>query len=34
MTYTTGKQTDMALFMKINRAANKLWAKDLEIQER
>jgi hypothetical protein len=31
MTYTAGKQKVMALFMKTNRAANKLWAKDLEI---
>jgi len=34
MTYTEGKQTVVALFVKTNKAANKLWAKDLEIQER
>jgi len=33
MTYTAGQQTVVAMFMKTNRAANKLWAKDLEIQE-
>jgi hypothetical protein len=34
MTYTAGKQTVMALFGKTNRAANKFWVKDLEIQKR
>jgi len=33
MTYTEGRQTVVALFVKTNRAANKLWAKDLELKK-